>query len=572
MTNSWGKFYRTESIRVFLFAIFLALNLAQFAKSDNYIIVYKDHARKNNMLKSRPAFTVRRNFHIIPAISARLDPNQLKQLRVHPDIAYIEPDYKVFAVGAADINDINTVQPPANLADTSAQTIPYGVSLVNAPQVWPRTKGAGARVAVLDTGIAMYHPDRGNVVLTTSFATDSSNNLLSVEDFDGHGTHTSGTVAAADNNIGVVGVAPQIQLLIAKVMDNSGNGETSWIIAGIEWAVDNGAKVISMSLGEYDYSSSLDSACSNALAAGVVLVAAAGNDGSSSPLYPAAYSSVISVAAVDSSKNRASFSNYGSTIDLSAPGVSVYSTVPVSVDTSATAEADWQSVAHQANLLLGTAPGSVSGTICNCGLGTGTDEGNSCPNSVAGNIAHIRRGTITFQQKVAYAQSKGAIGVIISNYQSGNFNGTINDGTPCVVVSISQSDGDNLQSLYNVTGTVSVSGTLYTYYSGTSMATPHVAGVAGLLFAANPNLSAQEVTNILFDTAQDLGTAGRDDYYGYGLVDAYAALQMGRMTSLADFTIFWLQTCSSSDWCSGYDYNHTGSVNFIDFSTFANNW
>ncbi|MGA2915248.1 MAG: S8 family serine peptidase [Sedimentisphaerales bacterium] len=577
MPRVLNKFLRTESMHInirllIVFSTALSL-LAETIKADNYIIVYRNHTQKQNMLTRRPAFTVSRSFNIIPAIAAKLDANQVKELRKNPDVAYIEPDYKIYALGSPDA--VGADSSSGINALSSSQTIPYGITMVNAPLVWPRTKGAGVRVAVLDTGISMYHPDRGNVVASVSFATDQNGVTIPVEDFHGHGTHTSGTVAAADNNIGVVGVAPQADLLIAKVMDNTGTGQTSWLISGIEWAVNNNAKVISMSLGDYDYSAALDTACSNAFAAGVLIVAAAGNENSSSPLYPAALPSVISVAAVDQNKNRASFSNYGSTIDLAAPGVSVYSTVPVSTDTSATAEADWSSVIHLANLVIGTAPGSVSGTICNCGLATGSDPQDTCPNSVAGNIAHIRRGTITFAAKVAHAQSKGAIGVIISNNVSGNFNGTLSDGSPLVVVSISQADGDELQILAQsgITGTASVTSNPYTYYSGTSMATPHVAGVAALVFAAaNSNITPAEVSNILFDTAQDLGTSGRDDYFGYGLVDAYAALQLERMDLLAIFASQWLQTCSASSWCEGMDSNHSGRVDFLDFAAFAQNW
>jgi subtilisin family serine protease len=559
-----------------LIVFFTALSLLAHpvkVGADNYIIVYKNHLQKQNMLMSPPAFAVSRSFNIIPAVAAQLDANQVKQLQKNPDVAYIEPDYKIYALGSPD--SIGAASSVIN-AQSSSQTIPYGVAMVNAPLVWPRTKGAGVRAAVLDTGINMSHPDRGNVVASTSFATDSTGATIPVEDLDGHGTHTSGTIAAADNDIGVVGVAPQADLLIAKVMDNTGSGQDSWLISGIEWAVANNAKVISMSLGGPDYSAALDTACSNALASGTLLVAAAGNDNVSTPFYPASLPSVISVAAIDQSKNKASFSNYGPTIALAAPGVSVYSTVPISTDTSATADAVWSSTSHQANMITGTAPGSVSGTICNCGLATGSDPQDTCPDSVAGNIAHIRRGTITFAAKVAHALSKGAIGVIISNNASGNFNGTINDGTPLIVVSISQSDGDALQTLAQsgITGSVSVNGALYAYYSGTSMACPHVAGVAALVFAAagNSYITPAQVSDILFRSAQDLGAPGRDDIFGYGLVDAYAALQLERMNLLAVFASHWLQTCSAPLWCDGMDYNHSDIVNFIDFATFAQNW
>jgi serine protease len=535
-------------------------------RADDYIVVYRSHPQKQKML-NRHAFPVSRSFNIIPAVAAQLDANQVDQLSKDPDVEYIEPDYKIYALGGPDVNADSS---GGITAFSSSQTIPYGITMVNAPAVWQRTRGAGVRVAVMDTGISMYHPDRGNVVGSVTFVTGEA-----VEDFDGHGTHTSGTIAAADNDIGVVGVAPDADLLIAKVMDNTGSGQESWLISGIEWAVSNNAKVISMSLGNTSRSSALDTACSNAYAAGVVLVAAAGNDGTSTPSYPAALPSVISVAAVDQSKNKASFSNFGPTIALAAPGVSVDSTIPIGTDTSAVADAVWSSTSHQANLVNGTAPGSVSGQICNCGLADGSSAANTCPGSVAGNIAHIRRGTNTFAAKVAHAQSKGAIGVIISNNVSGNFSGTLSDGTPLIVVSISQADGDSLQILAQsgISGTASVTGNPYASYSGTSMACPHVAGVAALIFsAAHYNITPAEVSNILFDSAQDLGTPGRDDIFGYGLVDASAALNLEKINILAAFASNWLLPCTSPGWCEGMDTNHSGKVDFFDFATLTRNW
>jgi serine protease len=553
---------------ILLTVLFTALSLIVQpvkAQADDYIVVYRNHLQKQNMLK-RPTFLVSRSFSIIPAVAAHLDANQVKQLLANPDVAYIEPDYKIYALGGPDTNAYSS---SGINAFSSSQTIPYGITMVNAPAVWPRTSGAGVRVAVLDTGIAMDHPDRGNVVDSVSFVTGEA-----VEDFAGHGTHTSGTIAAADNNIGVVGVAPQADLLIAKVLDNTGSGQDSWLISGIEWAVNNNAKVISMSLGGPDYSQALDDACKQA-DANALLVAAAGNDNKSKPSYPAALSSVISVAAIDQNKNKASFSNFGSTIALAAPGVGVYSTVPLATVTSPTADAVWNSTSHQSNMIVGTAPGTVSGVICNCGLATGDSEANSCPDSVAGNIAHIRRGTITFAAKVAHAQSKGAIGAIISNNVAGNFLGTLSDSTPLVVVSVSQADGDELQLLAQsgITGSVLTDIVLYANYDGTSMACPHVAGVAALIFsAAHYNITPTEVSNILFDSAQDLGTPGRDDIFGYGLVDAYAALTLEKINILAAFANNWLQPCSSPGWCEGMDTNQSGSVDFVDFAALTQNW
>jgi subtilisin family serine protease len=114
---------------------------------------------------------------------------------------------------------------------------------------------------------------------------------------------------------------------------------------------------------------------------------------------------------------------------------------------------------------------------------------------------------------------------------------------------------------------------LYAYYSGTSMACPHVSGVAALLFsAAHYNITPSEVSNILFNSAQDLGQPGRDDIFGYGLVDAYAALNLEKINILATFASNWLQSCSSPDWCDGMDTNQSGRVDFVDFATLTQNW
>jgi hypothetical protein len=251
--------------------------------------------------------------------------------------------------------------------------------------------------------------------------------------------------------------------------------------------------------------------------------------------------------------------------------------------------------------MQGTAAGTVSGQICDCGLATGNTTSDSCPNSVAGNIALIHRGTITFADKIAYAKSKGAAGAIIWNNAAGNFFGTLSDGTALVVVTVSQADGTALQALSRsgITGSVSVNGTLYAYYDGTSMACPHAAGVAALIFAASgTNTSPATVRTILQNSAQDLGTSGKDQYYGYGLVNAAAAMNlvtphncgaiwvMGQgMTGdinrdcavgWKDMKLIgteWLNSCNSANnWCGQSDLGQSGSVNEIDLATVAAQW
>ncbi len=576
--------------RIYVFCCLLIVCINSYASQETakYIIVFKDHNQKRTMIK-KSEFASARSFNIIPAMATKLSSQQFEQLRQNQNVAYIEPDYPIYVTGSgsssADSLDI--------VESLSSQTIPYGIDMVGAPQVWSKTKGAGAVVAVLDSGISMYHPDRANVIASTSFVPDEE-----VEDFDGHGTHTSGTVAAADNDIGVVGVAPEADLLIAKVADNEGDGRISWVISGIEWAVNNGADVISMSLGTTEYAASFENACDNAYDAGVLLVAAAGNDGSSTLEYPAAFDSVISVAAVDEDKQIADFSNYGPTIELAAPGVHVFSTIPV--DDDAIADAIWSESSHQSNTIEGTAAGTVTGQIYNCGLATGDDPENTCPDTVAGNIAHIRRGDIYFSQKVAHAQSKGAIGVIISNNIPGNFYGTLATGSPLVVVSVSQDDGDELEPLAEegITGTVSVTADLYGYNSGTSMATPHVSGVAALIFAAQGDISAEEVRDILINSAEDLGDPGYDEIFGYGLVDVNSAFEimeplncqavwtlgygypsdidMDCFVGFSDLQLLaveWLNSdCSINEWCNRADIDQSDSVSFTDFAQLASMW
>jgi len=589
--------FHKKLLRIYVFFCILAsfVNSYTSAETKNYIVVFKNHPQKRAMLK-KSKFATAKSFNIIPAMATELDSQNLEELRKDQNVAYIEPDYPIYATGSATAGDYSIY----TAESTSSQSIPYGIEMVGATQVWSKTKGAGAVVAVLDTGISMYHPDRGNIITSESFVTGEE-----VDDLDGHGTHTSGTVAALDNGIGVVGVAPEADLLIGKVLDNEGTGQTSWLISGIEWAVDNDADVISMSLGGTDYSASLETACNNAYTEGVLLVAAAGNDGNSTLNYPAAYSSVISVAAVDENKAKADFSNYNSDVELAAPGVSVLSTV--NVGTTTINDAIWSGTSHSANNVVGTASGTVSGEICNCGLATGLDAENSCPDSVAGNIAHIRRGTITFAEKVAHAKSKGAIGVIISNNVSGTFYGTLNGvGSRLVIVSISMADGDALDPLAEsgISGSVSVSvsttADFYEYYSGTSMATPHVAGAAALIFAVQGgNTTAAEVRSILDNSAEDLGNSGRDNIFGYGLVNVNSAFEtMPPSTCQAVWTLGygypsdidmdcyaeWNDLCllaaewlnsgcnSSNEWCSGSDIDQSNSVSLTDFAELASIW
>jgi thermitase len=202
----------------------------------------------------------------------------------------------------------------------------WGMTKIQAPQAWDITTGQSSiKIAILDTGADQNHEDfSGKIVANKNLTTSGT-----VDDLYGHGTHVAGIAAAATNNgIGVAGVGYNSSIMNVKVLADTGSGYYSWIASGITWAADNGAKVISMSLGGSSPSSTLESAINYAWSKGVVIVAAAGNNGTSGAVYPAYYTNVIAVAATDSNDVKASWSSYGSWVDVAAPGVSIFSTLP----------------------------------------------------------------------------------------------------------------------------------------------------------------------------------------------------------------------------------------------------
>jgi len=194
----------------------------------------------------------------------------------------------------------------------------WGVHKLNVPAVWPTTRGEGVKVAVLDTGIDFNHPDLAKNVGAGKNFTSSRFDVLDVQ---GHGTHCAGVVLQ---------VAPGVRLLTAKVLDDRGSGSVDDIADGIDWAVAEGADVISMSLGGSSQDNYLPPALARAVAAGVVVIVAAGNDGPKENTidYPGAYHDSLAVAAVDEALKVANFSSRGANVFVAAPGVSVRSTYP----------------------------------------------------------------------------------------------------------------------------------------------------------------------------------------------------------------------------------------------------
>jgi subtilisin len=362
-------------IAIFAFSI-ISFNVS----ADKVIITFdKQPGASEETSVREDGGVIKHTFKIVPAIAADVPNQKLAHLKGKNHVVRIEPDVEIMAL------------------DTELDNT-WGVKKIGAGAVHNAGFfGAGVNVAIIDSGIDKNHPDlNANVVGGYDFV-NSDNDPM---DDNGHGTHVAGTVAAEDDGLGVVGVAPSAKLYALKVLGANGSGNYSAVIAALEWCIANGIKVTNNSYGSSaDPGLTVHNAFDKAYNAGIINIAAAGNSGNKkgtgdNVIYPAKYDSVVAVAATDSKNARATFSSTGSKVELSAPGVSIKSTIP---------------------------------------------------------------------------------------------------------------------------------GGKYAIYSGTSMASPHVAGVAALLIA-NGVTGPENIRTRLQNTADDLGSKGRDSLYGYGLVDADGAV------------------------------------------------
>jgi len=285
-----------------------------------YLVVLKKESSLDNFIKAKgleqknPKRAI--NFNIM---SVDLTREELQSLQNDTEIAYIERDatVEIASVGKTK-KDNDSIKQAAK-----SQVIPWGIEDIGVLQALAqKIDGSGVKVAVLDTGIAK-HPD-----LRISGGISFVNGTKNYNDDNGHGTHVAGIIAAANNGIGVVGAASKAQVFAVKVLDKYGSGSYGQVIQGIDWAVENGMNIISMSFGGSVESQALHEAIKQASARGILVVAAAGNSGAGGDtiLYPARYPEVISVGAVDRAHKRAGFSSTGPELDLVAPGVDILST------------------------------------------------------------------------------------------------------------------------------------------------------------------------------------------------------------------------------------------------------
>lgn len=329
----------------------------------------------------------------------------IAKYEANPRVEWVQPNYEVDARSALSVQG----------ASDPMASQQWHLERVKAPGAWTRSTGNGVMVAVLDTGVDFQHPDlAGQVVNGPNYAGKGD-----PKDAYGHGTHVAGIIAAkADNGAGITGVAPNAKILNIAVLGADGAGSIFGIAKGIKYAADYGKKnkvkmVINMSLGGAARPDPINYLAGKyAKLKGALLIAASGN--ANGPVStPGRLSDFLAVGASTQDDQRAAFSNFGPEVALSAPGVSILSTMPT--------------------------------------------------------------------YKVPMNDFKDSKGTpIAQNYAS---------------------------------------------LQGTSMATPVVSGVAALVWSANPSWSAAQVRERLMESARDLGPSGRDPEFGFGLVDAAAALR-----------------------------------------------
>lgn len=204
-------------------------------------------------------------------------------------------------------------------ADLSAQ-IPWSIEKYGVPELWKKCKGEGVKVGVIDTGIDQKHMQEGDLAGTIFDAKDFTGSRFGYLDQHGHGTHTAGTIAGKNGT----GVAPKVQLAVAKALSDDGSGDDEMLAKAIVWVADLGCKFANLSLGSPFSSQMIAEAVSYAASKGCLLICAAGNDGGQVN-FPARLDSALSVGAVDSDGRLANFSSHGPEQDVAAPGVKILS-------------------------------------------------------------------------------------------------------------------------------------------------------------------------------------------------------------------------------------------------------
>lgn len=499
---------------------------------ERYIVKYKEGQAPGAMaaLKKSGA-TVVKDLNRHDAMAITMPPGKVAALLKSDKIEYVEIDEL-----RSPVPIIRDAAPSTDAAfedegTAPGQITPYGVSMVQAAGMTGNVE-SGIKVCVIDSGYDITHEDKpiGPFV-------DGTDDIGGAgpwdEDGDGHGTHVSGTINALDNDLGVIGVFPSSTMHVVRVFGDDGIwAYSSELVDALDVCMDNGAKIVSMSLGASKPTRLENEAFRKAEKDGVLSIAAAGNGADWSmpfdPMhYPAAYHSVMSVAAVDNNANLASFSQRNTDVEIAAPGVSVLSTVPSGSMYNVTLDVDTMGpydVVPMDNFDIPAVP--TGGALVDCGL---AETAADCGGAPAGFTCLIERGEYTFAQKALSCQDAGGAAAVV--YQRDGVDGPVYGTLVTTYVDIpvvGMDRASGLDLLQNALGLESLvnfalTGYDYDYYSGTSMATPHVSAVAQLVWSTHTNCSNMEIRNALNVTALDLGPSGQDHYFGNGLVQAQAA-------------------------------------------------
>jgi subtilisin len=315
-------------LKIFAFLVFLnfsaQLSNAVPSEHPRKIVVFKkwygQEADQDALLRNFGAVKVKR-LNLINSQAVHLPPGVEKHLKRKNEILRIDEDLVITAVFKRTKPKPKRPHPPCKLPEK----LPWGIQRIYADLVWEVTTGSMVKVAILDTGIDLNHPDLWRNI---KGGINTLRPRKSANDDNGHGTHLAGTVAAIDNDFGVIGVGPEVYLYAVKVLDKKGEGWLSDLIDALDWCIENKMQVVNMSFGSLEGNQSFHDAIIRAHQAGITMVASAGSNGEDSGLieYPAFYPETIAVSAIDEYDNFASFSSYGPQIDLTAPGVNILST------------------------------------------------------------------------------------------------------------------------------------------------------------------------------------------------------------------------------------------------------
>ncbi len=542
-----------------ILAIIVTAAMTASAKN-RYMVTFKSEqgfqamANYLQLENGNSAIKVQRSLAHLKTVVVKTNSSQaLLTLKNHPEVAALTAEVftprpnPVFGFKPTRYFQTQKVQPSAwsTVVDVGMQTTPvftsgpktpWGIEAVHAGEAWAQSSGgAHARVLILDTGIDSEHQDlKANFEKGQNFYEGDSGTIdpQDYKDEEGHGTHVSGTIAASFNaETGFTGVAPKAKILMGRVCGTLGCSNIS-VSEGINWGIEEKVDVISMSLGGPVGTPTEEFAVTSAEKAGVVVVAASGNGGNPAVSFPAAFPAAIAVGAIDASLKKTAFSQWGPELAVVAPGSAVVSSVPRGTGREShvilTVNGQTRSVKSAAFSGTKLISKPVLNSLAYAALGKPEDFAKA---NVEGKFALISRGEIKFTDKIQNAIANKAAGVVIFNNTAGLMQGAVTaDGSEIdfPVVMIEQTEGlalvEALAKGSDPKAEVSTAPSDYAMFDGTSMATPHVAGVIALIKSANKKLTPAQVRMILQSTALPLGPNTQNEY-GAGLVQADKAVQ-----------------------------------------------